>query len=129
MQDKNQMTAATNGDFRGRDGLGRFAPGNAGKPHGAKNKMREKVKIFVEKNLEELQSYFDELEPRDKIKVLNDLLPFCISKLQSVSQTDSDGNDLTPTASIDYTRLSEKSLKEILQLTTNTNENDYSDRD
>jgi hypothetical protein len=122
MQDKNQMTAESNGTLSGRDGLGRFAPGNAGKPHGSKNKMRERVKSFVETNLENLQTYFDQLEPRDKVKVLSDLLPFCISKLQSVSMTDAEGNNLEPRANIDYTKLSPELLKELLANTTLENE-------
>ncbi len=122
MQDKNQMTADSNGVFSERDNRGRFAKGNAGKPVGSKNKMREKVKAFVENNLEDLQTYFDQLEPRDKVKVLSDLLPFCISKLQSVSMTDAEGNKLEPTAQIDYTKLSPELLKELLANTTLDNE-------
>jgi hypothetical protein len=118
MQDKNQMTTESNGTLSGRDSLGRFGKGNAGKPHGAKNKMRERVKSFVETNLENLQTYFDQLEPRDKVKVLSDLLPFCISKLQSVSMTDAEGNNLEPKATIRYDRLSEATLKEILEHTS-----------
>jgi hypothetical protein len=122
MQAKNQMTADSNGKLSGRDSLGRFGKGNAGKPHGSKNKMRERVKSFVETNLENLQTYFDQLEPRDKVKVLSDLLPFCISKLQSVSMTDAEGNNLEPRANIDYTKLSPELLKELLANTTLENE-------
>lgn len=111
------MTAENMGEFKGRDDLGRFVPGSGGRPVGSKNKMRERVKFFVETNLENLQTYFDQLEPRDKVKILSDLLPFCISKLQSVSMTDAEGNQLEPKATINYDRLSEATLKEILQHT------------
>jgi hypothetical protein len=117
-KENNQMTAESNGTLSGRDGLGRFAPGNAGKPHGANNKLRSKVKSFVESNLENLQTYFDQLEPRDKVKVLTDLLPFVISKLQSVSMTDAEGNNLEPKATTDFTKLSPSALSEVLAATT-----------
>jgi hypothetical protein len=106
-----------------RDNLGRFVPGNPGRQRGSKNKLREKVKGFVTTNIEGLQTWFDGLDPEKKIKVLNDLLPFCISKLQSVSSTDAEGNDVEPSVSIDWTKLSEKSLKEILTLTKIENGN------
>ena len=118
MQDKDQMIAESNGTLSGRDGLGRFAPGNLGKPHGANNKLRSKVKSFVETNLEHLQTYFDKLEPRDKVKVLTDLLPFVVSKLQSVSMTDADGNKFEPTAQIDFSKLSQSAINEILNNVT-----------
>lgn len=129
MSDKNQQVAESNGTFSGRDGLGRFAPGNIGKPHGSKNKMREKVKSFVETNLDQLQNYFDKLEPRDKVKVLTDLLPFVISKLQSVSMTDSEGNELEPKASVDFSKLSPEALSEILNQTTIHNETETESSD
>jgi|688.fasta_scaffold1162818_1 hypothetical protein len=122
MQAKNQMTAESNGTLSVRDSLGRYGKGNPGKPHGAKNKMRERVKSFVETNLENLQTYFDQLEPRDKVKVLTDLLPFVISKLQSVSMTDAEGNNLEPKAHIQYEKLSPELLKELLANTTIENE-------
>ncbi len=101
-----------------RDQLGRFSNGNSGRQAGSKNKLREKVKGFVNINIDGLQSWFDGLDPEKKIKVLNDLLPFCISKLQSVSSTDSDGNEIEKAVSIDWTRLSPGALKEVLSLTT-----------
>jgi hypothetical protein len=108
-----------NGQSAGyRDTLGRFVNGNPGRKHGSKNRLREKVKGFVQTNIENLQSWFDELGPKDKIKVLGDLLPFCISRLQSVAQhtVDEDGNPQESTT-IDYSKLSEKTLKEILEHT------------
>lgn len=108
-----------------RDALGRFTNGNPGRVQGSKNKLREKVKTFVNTNIDNLQAWFDGLDPEKKIKVLNDLLPFCISKLQSVSQSDDEGNPVEPQASIDWTKLSESALKEVLSLTKiNSNGNE-----
>lgn len=104
-----------------RDALGRFTNGNPGRAQGSKNKLREKVKTFVNTNIDGLQAWFDGLDPEKKIKVLNDLLPFCISKLQSVSASDDEGNPVEPSASIDWTLLSENALKEVLSLTKITN--------
>lgn len=105
-----------------RDTLGRFKNGNPGRVTGSKNKLREKVKTFVNTNIDGLQAWFDGLDPEKKIKVLNDLLPFCISKLQSVSASDDEGNPVASKASVDWTRLSPAALKEVLSLTTINNE-------
>ncbi len=88
--DSNGLSTAS----KDRDRLGRFTPGNSGRPVGSKNKLRQKVKGFVETNIENLQEYFDKLEPREKIKVLADLMPFCIARLQGISQTDADGENI-----------------------------------
>lgn len=106
-----------------RDALGRFTNGNPGRAVGSKNKLREKVKTFVNTNIDNLQAWFDGLDPEKKIKVLNDLLPFCISKLQSVSASDDEGNPVQSNASIDYTKLSASALREVLSLTTLNNGN------
>lgn len=101
-----------------RDTLGRFTNGNPGRRRGSKNLMREKVKTFVDKNIDGLQLWFDSLDPEKKIKVLNELLPFCISKLQSVSESDDEGNPVEhPRAFVDWTKLSEGALREVLSLT------------
>ncbi len=103
-----------NGSFSGRDSKGKFMPGNSGKPVGAKNKLREKVKTFVETNINDLQKWFDGLDPEKKIKVINDLLPFCVSRLQSISETDDEGNPVEPTT--DFTKWSDEDLRTLLKL-------------
>lgn len=100
-----------------RDALGRFTNGNPGRAPGSKNKLREKVKTFVNLNIDSLQLWFDGLEPEKKIKVLNDLMPFCISKLQSVSESDDEGNPIEKGATVDWTKLSQSALTEVLSLT------------
>lgn len=109
-------------DNYGRGSDGKFLPGNSGKPIGAtKNKLRDMIRTFLNDNFDKLPVWFEELNPRDKMKVYIDLLPFCISRLQSVNLTDQEGNDL-PKATIDYSRLSPEALKEVLSLTTIQNE-------
>lgn len=112
----NTTDTVNNGDMREyRDNLGRFRAGNSGRKPGTTSKLRQKVRDFVETNIENLQSYFDELDTKDKVKVLSDLLPFCISKLQSVSASDSEGNDLPEEQrAFDLSKLSESTLHEVL---------------
>ena len=102
-----------------RDLKGRWSIGNSGRPQGSKNKMREKIKAFLELNFDELQISFNELEPKEKIFFYISLLQFGLPKLTST--TDAEGSDLiNQKATIDYSKLSESTLKEILQNTTIT---------
>lgn len=96
-----------------------FQPGNPGKPKGSsKNKQRELVREFINEKWNEFPVWFDELKAKDKINTILDLLPYSLSRLSSISITDSDGNQIEEKVSIDYTKLSEATLKEILSHTT-----------
>jgi len=97
---------------------GKFAPGNPGKPRGAsKNKLRESIKSFLNERWKDFPTWFDRLKEKEKIQVMLDLMPYGVARLQSIAMTDSQGNDLQR-ATIDYSRLSEPTLKEILSVTT-----------
>jgi len=104
---------------------GRFAPGNPGKQKGSsKNKMRDEIRNFISTEWESFPIWFSFLTPKEKIETLLALMPYSVSRLQSVSVTDSTGEDLA-LPSIDYSKLSESTLKEILLHThthTDTNE-------
>ena len=54
-----------------------------GKPNKITQDVRDALKTFVEGNLSQIQTIFDELEPKDKIRFMIDLLPFVLPKLQS----------------------------------------------
>lgn len=58
-----------------------------GRPVGSVNKVtkdiREALHSFIEGNLSSIQATFNELEPKDKIRFMIDLLPFVLPKLQS----------------------------------------------
>lgn len=96
---------------------GQFAKGNPGKPQGAtKNKLRDKIRTFLNDNFDKLPVWFEELKPRDKMKVYIDLLPYCVSRLQSVSLSDVEGNELNR-AVTDWSKLDEETLKKILEVT------------
>ena len=105
---------------------GQFAPGNSGKPKGStKNKFRDEIKKFISDNWNEMPQWFAELKAKEKIEVILALIPYSVSRLQSVNLTDNEGNDLTPQATIDYSKLSQNTLNEILLATTiNENQND-----
>lgn len=56
----------------------------AGRPKGSKNKTTSDVKefltSFIGKELENIQSYIDKLEPKDKLDFIVKLLPYVVSK-------------------------------------------------
>lgn len=106
-------------DNNGRTTDGKFALGNPGKPSGSsKNKMRDKIRSFIDNSWEDFPKWFKELSNKEKIQTLIDLMPYAVSRLQSVASTDSEGNDLPEKRPfVDYTKLSERTLKEILNHT------------
>lgn len=101
----------------------KFKKGNPGRKPGTTNKFRQEIKGYLEKSFPEFLSWMQELKPREKVDAYLSLLPYGLSRLQSVSITDPDGNELEPKATIDYTKLSSKALSEILKH-TQTNESD-----
>jgi hypothetical protein len=74
-----------------RDDKGRFAEGNEGRPKGSVNKssneIRETFQLLLSNNLEKIQDDLNELEPKDRIKLLLDLASFIIPKMKSVDLT------------------------------------------
>jgi hypothetical protein len=100
------------------DSAGRFRKSNPGKPKGStKNKLRDKIKSFIGDNWENFGTWFQKLKEKEKIDVMLALMPYAVARLQSMAVTDSDGNDLEPRASYDYTKLSASALKELLSIT------------
>jgi hypothetical protein len=98
---------------------GKFAKGNPGKKPGtAKSVLREKIRTFLDDNFDNLPEWFDQLKAKDRIDAYLSLLPYAVSRLQSVSMTDSNGDDIEKKAIVDYTLLDQKTLKKILSVTT-----------
>ena len=58
----------------------------AGRPKGAINKanreLREMIKDFLTENLENFQEEFDNLDTKDKLKFIADILPYGLPKYQ-----------------------------------------------
>lgn len=107
-----------NGSHNGHwhDAAGRFQPGNPGKRKGSsKNKLRDQVRDFLNHNWEKMQGWFDSLKPKEKLEVMTSLMPYALARLQSISMTDSDGNDL-PEKGIDFSRWSDEDLRALITL-------------
>jgi hypothetical protein len=77
-----------NTDKNGRDNSGRFTHGNNGKSKGSINKttkeIRETISRIVSNNIDAIQNDLDELSPRDRLKVLVDLIQYITPKLKAV---------------------------------------------
>jgi hypothetical protein len=114
------MTSDNNGHDNGsRDVLGRFIPGNPGKPKGStRNRLRDRIKSFVDENMEGLPEWFESLKPKDKIDVLLMLMPYCVSRLQSVSVSDTEGNEVDTRPMVDITKLKPETVKDLLHAVT-----------
>jgi hypothetical protein len=85
--------AETNGEYR--NGDGRFANGNPGKPKGAivkvSVKVREAIVNFLESNMDKIQEDFDTLKPRERLQFIAEILAYAAPKLSSV-QTELNAN-------------------------------------
>lgn len=76
-------------DNYGRGSDGKFLPNNPGKPKGSsKNKLRDKIRTFVDDNFEKLPEWFDQLKPKEKVEAYLNLMPYVVSRLQSINWTD-----------------------------------------
>lgn len=116
---KTHMTTITTTTVNnGRDTeTGRFLPGNSGRPKGSTNKFRDKVKQFLEDNWPKLQEDFDNMEPTARVKLMADLLPYVVSRLQSTSITDSEGSDIAHTLP-DIDKLTDEELRFLSNIQT-----------
>ena len=85
-----------------RDDKGRFAEGNTGRPKGSvgksNNKIRETFQLLLENNLSKLQEDLNELEPKDRVKLLLNLSNYILPKLRSIDLQ----SDIEETITIDF---------------------------
>jgi len=106
-----------------RDEKGRFTSSNPGKPIGSKkNLIRDSIRAFINSKIDDLPEWFETLKPKEKIDALLSLMPYAVSRLSSIDLQESENENQTK-AAIDYSNLSEGTLKEILQ-NTYLDEND-----
>lgn len=72
-----------------------------GRPKGVPNKttkeIREAINLILSCNIEKLQTDIDSLEPKDRLKVICDLLPFAVPKLQTIQADVTDSKANIPT--------------------------------
>jgi hypothetical protein len=77
-----------------------------GRPAGSKNKagegLRNLISDFLEQRFKQVVEDFEQLEPKDRIKVFTDLLQYSVPKLQAVSN------------SIEFEKLSDEQLDTII---------------
>ena len=68
----------------------------AGTPNKITKDLREKFKLLIEDNVDKLQNDIEQLEPKDRIKVLIDLSKFVLPTLRATDiKTNTD--NFTPT--------------------------------
>jgi predicted component of type VI protein secretion system len=90
---------------------------SAGRPKGSQNraggKLREVISDFLENRFEDVVNDFEQLEPKDRIKVYTDLLQYGVPKLQAVSN------------SIEFENMTDEQLDAIFEklLKSTSNEN------
>lgn len=69
--------------------MGKFEVGNPGRPKGAKNKstqlMRDRIQALFDDNFDKIQDDLESLDPKDRLKLMTDLLPYLLPKLQSTT--------------------------------------------
>ena len=62
----------------------KFGGRTKGTPNRATSEMRQRINEMVNGQMENINAYFEAIEkPETKIKLLIDLLPYCISKVQT----------------------------------------------
>ena len=108
-----------------RDENGRLLPGHGGlKPKGATNRLqseiKEKITLFLSGELENIESIYSEVSPKDKLHFLAELLGYVLPKSKELKIEDTTGNN---TPQINFSALSESALKEILLHTHLPDEN------
>ena len=59
-----------------------------GVPNRVNHEVRKSFQLLVENNLERLQNDLDELEPKDRIKIILEMAKFILPTLQAVSVDD-----------------------------------------
>lgn len=99
----------------GRDIAGQFKPGHPGfkKPKTEFQRMaKNKIGDFLKDKLEDLPAIYDKLSPKEKAKLILHCVDYFVPRQREMKVEIED----VPQASIDYTKLSENALNELLSL-------------
>lgn len=114
------MDTDNNGENNGKSSdwhdaaTGRFKKCNPGRQPGSKNKLRDTIRKFIDEQWESFPQWFDGLKPPQKIEVMLSLLPYCVSRLQSVTLADDEGNPIQQ--GIDLSVWSSEDLRLLISL-------------
>lgn len=113
-----------NMDCNGRASNGKFVKGHGGYKKAGLPEMqratREKLWSFFEEKIQKLPAIFEKLKERDQAKILLSLAEFFLPRQKEVYV---EGNIEQHGPQIDYSKLSEATLREIIAATT-INENE-----
>lgn len=94
----------------------------SGRPPGAVNKLnrsiRELMHDFLIEKIEELPALWGKLSPRDKVNFIKDIMPYYKAKLQAISISD-----------LDFENLSDEQLDLIINKLKTSYENNEDKRD
>jgi len=103
-----------------RDSFGRFTKDHPGlKKPGSTNRIAGEIKMklaeFLQRRFEDLPELFDNLKPSEKARLLTDLLQYVLPKTKELHIEEDFNSRLDM---IDFSKLSENTLKEILHATS-----------
>lgn len=84
------------------DGKGRLGGRTKGTPNKVTSTVKEWLAELIDKNRKQMEKDIKQLEPRERLQVLEKLMPYVIPKQQAVS------------AVIDYDKLSEEQIDNIV---------------
>lgn len=95
------------------DGRGRLGGRQKGTPNRATSTVREWVLQLIDKNRRQVERDIKDLEPRDRLQVIEKLLQYVLPKQQAVQ------------AEIDFNKLSDEQLDTLIgELTKNIEDED-----
>lgn len=89
------------------DGRGRLGGRKKGTPNKTPVELREWVKNLIFKNRDKVESDFDKLTPKERLQMIEKLLPYILPKQQAVS------------ASVNLNSLEEEQLDTLISDITN----------
>jgi hypothetical protein len=86
-----------------------------GTPNKITQTTRQSLQSFIDNNIGNIQTNFEQLEPKDKLKFISDLLPYLVPKLQTIQLNEEKDKDVTITLNLDEKIVIQpiKALKEI----------------
>ena len=92
-----------------------FEKGNThgqGRPPGSKNRvgqtLRQTITDFLDENFDRIRADFDELKPRERVRLYIDFLQYGLPRLQSVEFSDEFFNEFDKLSDEDIDRLIER---------------------
>jgi len=96
-----------------------------GRPKGTQNRttkeMKELIKAYVEKELEQADSLLNELTAKERLDILCKMLPYIMPKQQEVKKENAKEITINYNDKVDYSQCTDEQLKLIAALPTKNN--------